>query len=499
MNALTLASTTLQGPSVDWHALSPFLVLTVGAIVVLVAGLVGSERARSISVPVITLAALVATGVLLVGNWSAEPVTIVSGALSLDQLTIGLSLICIVQAAAAVLLSLRRVNEATIGRGEYHGLVLFTLLGMLLLIAASDLVTLFAALELLSISLYVLCASQIRRERSLEAGLKYLIIGSVGSATLLYGLAMVYGATGSTSFETIAIVTDQTGGILGDPLMLAGIAFAVAGLAFKASAAPFHQWTPDVYEGAPTAITTFMATATKVAAFAILIRMFAGPLVPAWHEWGPLLAIIATLSIIVGNAGALGQDSLKRMLAWSSIAQAGYLLAGLVVATSLGVSALVFYLAVYVVITLSAFAVVLVVQSDEQGDDRIESFSGLGRRRPLLAGAMTVAMLSLAGLPPTGGFIGKVSLIGADVSGGYTWLAVVIVLGSLVSLGYYLKVIAAMWMSGDVADSAPRSRSRVPEIVVIAVVAAAVGLGAGIAPDWGLDRSADMSRPVARR
>ena len=498
MSSSLIATVTLQGPAVDWHALGPFIALTVGAILVLLVGLVGSESMRSISVPVLTLVSLLVTGILLVGNWSAEPVTIVSGALSLDQLTIGLSLICIIQAAAAVVLSLRRVNEATIGRGEYHSLVLFTLLGMLLLIAASDLVTLFAALELLSISLYVLCASQIRRERSLEAGLKYLIVGSVGSATLLYGLAMVYGATGSTSFETIAIVSNQVG-VFSDPLMLTGIAFAVAGLAFKASAAPFHQWTPDVYEGAPTPITTFMATATKVAAFAILIRMFAGPLVPAWEEWGPLLAILATLSIIVGNVGALGQDSLKRMLAWSSVAQAGYLLAGLVVATSLGVSALIFYLAVYVVITLSAFAVVLVVQNDEGGDDRIDSFAGLGRRRPLLAGAMTVAMLSLAGLPPTGGFIGKVSLIGADVSGGYTWLAVVIVLGSLISLAYYLRVVAAMWMTGAHSDPGPRVRSRVPEIVVIAVVAAAVGLGAGIAPDWGLDRSADMSRPVARR
>ncbi|MEI6664478.1 MAG: NADH-quinone oxidoreductase subunit N, partial [Actinomycetes bacterium] len=304
--------------------------------------------------------------------------------------------------------------------------------------------------------------------------------------------------TGSTSFSAIATATNQKD-LLSDPLMLAGIALTSVGLAFKVSAAPFHQWTPDVYEGAPTPITTFMATATKVAALAILIRLFTGPLAALTDDWAPILAAISTLSIVVGNAGALGQDSLKRMLAWSSIAQAGYLLAGLVVATSLGVEALVYYLGVYVVITIASFAVVLAVQTENEGNDRLEVFAGLGKRRPVLAGAMTLSMLSLAGLPPTGGFIGKVSLINADVSGGYTWLAIVIVLGSLVSLGYYLRVISTIWMSSPAAETAKPSGRRVPELAVIAVVAAVIGLAAGIAPNWPLDRAAEMGNQIAKR
>ena len=487
----------LHGPTIDWAALMPFTIAGVGAVVVLLLGVVGSNRLSRWLLPLATLAVLAGVAGELISQWG-ESVTIVSNELNLTPLTTGMSLLCVVGAIAAVLLSLRDSNATTIGRGEFHSLLLFTVLGMLLLISSGDLITLFAGIELLSISLYILCASEIRRERSLEAGIKYLIIGSVGSATLLYGLAMIYGATGSTSFSAIATATNQKD-LLSDPLMLAGIALTSVGLAFKVSAAPFHQWTPDVYEGAPTAITTFMATATKVAALAILIRLFTGPLAALTDDWAPILAAISTLSIVVGNAGALGQDSLKRMLAWSSIAQAGYLLAGLVVATSLGVEALVYYLGVYVVITIASFAVVLAVQTENEGNDRLEVFAGLGKRRPVLAGAMTLSMLSLAGLPPTGGFIGKVSLINADVSGGYTWLAIVIVLGSLVSLGYYLRVISTIWMSSPAAETAKPSGRRVPELAVIAVVAAVIGLAAGIAPNWPLDRAAEMGNQIAKR
>lgn len=487
----------LKGPAVDWTAMAPFTILACSAVIVLLAGTIGPKRLRGVTVPVLTLLGLAATLVALVRNWGEDLETI-SGAVRVDDLTTGLGLICVAAATLVVLLGLRPGTDLTVGRGEYHSLMLFTLLGMVLLISSGDLVTLFASLELLSIPLYVLCASEIRARRSLEAGVKYLIVGSVGSATLLYGLAMIYGATGTTSFEAMASAVSSRS-LITEPLMLAGIAFATAGIAFKASAAPFHGWTPDVYEGAPTPVTAFMATATKVAALAILVRLFVGPLASGWETWAPVLAALSTLSIVVGNFGALGQVSLKRMLAWSSIAQAGYLIAGIVVATALGVQAVVFYLVAYALITLAALAVVIDVQRGTDGDDSLDSFSGLGRSRPVLAGAMTIAMLSLAGLPPTGGFIGKVSLIDADIAGGYTWLAIVIVLGSLVSLGYYLRVIAVMWMRG--ADGA-RDRvgaRRAPEIAVIAVVAAIAGLGIGIAPNWTLDHAARMGQQVAKR
>src|SRR5471032_751068 len=223
---------------------------------------------------------------------------------------------------------------------------------MSLLARAQNTVALFVGLELLSIPLYVLCATEMRREHSLESGLKYLIVGSVGSATLLYGLAMIYGATGATDFSAIAGALSANASLATDPLTLTGIALCVAGLCFKASVAPFHQWTPDVYEGAPTPVTAFMAVATKVAALGVFLRLFDVALIDAQASWGPAVAALAAITILVGNVGALGQSSLKRMLAYSSVAQAGYMLVGVVVGTQLGAQALVFYLAVYLAMNM---------------------------------------------------------------------------------------------------------------------------------------------------
>ena len=272
-----------------------------------------------------------------------------------------------------------------------------------------------------------------------------MIIGSVGSATLLYGLALIYGATGATDFTAIDTALAQ-GSLATDPLTLTGIALCVAGLCFKASVAPFHQWTPDVYEGAPTPVTAFMAVATKVAALGVFIRLFDVALINTQNSWAPAVAALAAITIIVGNVGALGQSSLKRMLAYSSVAQAGYMLAGVVVATKLGVQATVFYLAVYVAMNMASFAVIVARERETTLGDSVDAVAGLGRERPYLAWPMTISLLGLAGIPATAGFIGKFYLIDAAVSGGYTWLGVVIVVGSMISLGYYLPVIAAMWM-----------------------------------------------------
>src|ERR671931_1167954 len=285
---------------------------------------------------------------------------------------------------------------------------------MVILVAANDLIVLFLGFELLSIPLYVLCATHMRREHSLESGLKYLIIGSVGSATLLYGLALLYGATGSTDFAGVAARASE---VSDDALFLAGLALIVTGLAFKASVAPFHQWTPDVYEGAPTPITAFMAVATKAAAFGVILRLFDVGLLDVQADWGPALAALATITIAVGNVGALGQTSLKRLMAWSSVAQAGYMMAGVVVATRLGVQATVFYLAVYLFMNLAAFAVIVVRERETGLGDDISAVQGLGAQRPLLAMPMTLAMLGLSGIPATAGFIGKFYLIDAAVSG----------------------------------------------------------------------------------
>ncbi len=438
-----LATTHLKGPHIDWAGLSPLLALLGGAAVVLLVGLVGKGWVRRQLVPALALVSLAATLGLTLWQWG-EHTSLISGALRIDPLTQVLTLVLVAGGACTVLLAWRSNAAREAAHGEFHALLLSSLAGMVMLVAAQNTVALFTGLELLSIPLYVLCAVEMMREHSLESGLKYLIVGSVGSATLLYGLALIYGATGATDYTAIAAKLGE-GGLSTDVLTLTGIALCVAGLAFKASIAPFHQWTPDVYEGAPTPVTAFMAVTTKVAAMGAFLRFFDVALIEAHASWGPALAALATITIIVGNVGALGQSSLKRMLAYSSVGQAGYMLAGVVVATKLGVQATVLYLIVYLVMNMAAFAPIVARERETGLGDSMTAISGLGRERPLLAWPMTLAMLGLAGLPATAGLIGKIYLIQAAVEGGYAWLGIVIVIGSMISLGYYLPVIATMW------------------------------------------------------
>jgi NADH-quinone oxidoreductase subunit N len=483
---------TLHGPHIDWPSFLPFLILAGGAVLVLMVGLLG-RVARAALVPLLTIATLVAMIVDAVLRFG-HPASIISGALSVDGLALVLDLIFAAAGIACVLLSLRSRAPETAGHGEYHALLLLSVLGMAVLVSAQDLVTLFIGFELLSIPLYVLCASEYRREGSLESGLKYLVIGSVGSATLVYGLALVYGSTGSTFFGQIAAAIAGHGahgglahGLMGDPMLLTGLGLVIVGFAFKASVAPFHQWTPDVYEGAPTPITAFMATATKAAALGVMIRFFDVAAFGVRDTWAPALATIAAITIIVGNVGALGQSSLKRLLGYSSVAQAGYMLAGVVVATRLGIDATVLYLIVYLMMNLAAFAVIVAVQYHRADGDEMSGLSGLGRRSPWLAWPMSIAMLALAGIPGTVGFIGKFQLIHALVDGSYTWLAIVLVIGSMISLAYYLRVIAAMWMREEVPAPGPG--------IAVPVMAPMTAQQAGLAPIAGGAPEADDLGP----
>jgi NADH-quinone oxidoreductase subunit N len=495
----------LNAPTIDYAGLSPVIALTGGTCVTLLAGLLPRRAGRTMSVAValITLATAFALSVWQFG----EPKSLVEGALRSDDLGLALDFVFYVAAAAALVLSLRERPEIETSLADYSALLLASVTGMVVLAGATNLVTLFLGIELLSIPLYVMCALDLHRRTSLESGLKYMVIGSVCSATLQYGLAFIYGASGSTDFGEIARSLGDSG-IRGDALLLTGIALSLAGLAFKASVAPFHQWTPDVYEGAPTSVTAFMAVATKAAAFAILIRFFDVALLPAKDDWDVALAALATITIIVGNVGAIGQDSLKRMLAYSGVAQAGYMLAGVVVASSLGVRATVFYLFVYLFMNVAAFAVVIARERETNLGDHIDSVAGIGASRPALAWPLTISMLGLAGLPGTAGFIGKFFLIEAAVEGDFTWLGIVIVVGSMLSLAYYLRVIAAVWMSpaaaplpamaGGSADAAATPVARparaAPEAIAIAIGAAAATIFFGIVPSPLLNVAADAGR-----
>ncbi|WP_354700395.1 NAD(P)H-quinone oxidoreductase subunit 2, chloroplastic [Paraconexibacter sp. AEG42_29] len=452
--ALNLAASAgkVDGPKIDWAGLSPLLAVLSGVVIVLMTGLLRPRFIREQLVPGLTLVTLGTSLGLTIWQLD-EQKSLVSGSLQLDGLSTTLTVVFLVAGMAATLLSWRAMAPRESAHGEYFAMMLTSIAGMIVLVWAQDMISLFLGLELLSIPLYVLCATEMRRPRSLESGLKYLIVGSVGSATLLYGLAMLYGATGTTNYGEMARAFTADS-LATDSLALVGIALVVVGMCFKCSVAPFHQWTPDVYEGAPSPITAFMAVATKAAAFGVFLRFFDVALVDAQATWAPVLAVLATITILVGNVGALGQTSLKRMLAYSSVAQAGYMLAGVLVTTQLGIRATVFYLAAYLLMNLAAFGVIIARERETGLGDDISAVSGIGATRPLLAWPLTIAMLALAGVPATAGFIGKFQLIRASVDGDYAWLGIVIVVGSMISLGYYLRVVAAIWTS-DAADAKP--------------------------------------------
>jgi len=510
---MTIPLAEVQAPVIDYKELSPLMATLGGSVVVLMVGLFRGRVVQLVLVPLLTVVSLLTAIGLSIWIWDPgvkQP--IIEGALTVDTLALGIAMLVYVAGLVAVALSARAVAPREAGHGEYHSMLLGSITGMVLLAQSSDLITLFVGLELLSIPLYVLCATELHRRTSLEAGLKYLVIGSVGSATLLYGLALIYGATGAMQFDAIADALSGDTVSVTDPLLLTGIGLVVAGLAFKASVAPFHQWTPDVYQGAPTPITTFMAVATKAAAFGIILRLFDHALGLSQLDWGPALAALATATIVIGNVGAIAQRSLKRLLAWSSVAQAGYLLAGVVVGSRLGLQATVFYLAVYLLMNVTAFAVVVARERvSERGDD-ISSFENLGQTQPWLAWPMTIAMLSLAGVPATAGFIGKFYLIDAAVSGDYAWLGIMIVLGAVVSFAYYLRVVAAMWMGGrevqlptipprqvkPVSGWSPEAEaSAQPEVAAIAVLFAAATIFFGLWPDPLFDAARDIGTSLS--
>ncbi|HSS61663.1 MAG TPA: NADH-quinone oxidoreductase subunit N [Candidatus Limnocylindrales bacterium] len=372
-----------------------------------------------------------------------------------------------------VALSHSYLRKRGLPESEFHILIMAAVIGMMVLASATSLVTVFLGLELLSISLYITCGFARRDFRSQEAAAKYLLIGGFASAFVLYGMALIYGGAGTTVIPDIAKNLVSSSGT--NPLLLLGILLMGVGFAFKVSAAPFHMWTPDVYQGAPIPVTAFMSVGTKAAAFAMIVRVFAGGLPHLAPEWQTLLAFVAATSIIVGNLMAIVQTSLKRLLAYSGVAQAGYVLIGVIAGGQNGLSAVLYYLFIYMFMNFGAFAVLTTLAGPEGDRDTFADLQGLGRRSPVLAVAMTVFMLSLAGFPPSVGFFGKLFLFTAGVGAGYTWLVVLAVLMSVVSVYYYIRVLIPIWSPAPSAERVGGSVSGNFAIVLSGV--ASIGLG----------------------
>jgi NADH-quinone oxidoreductase subunit N len=391
------------------------------------------------------------------------------------------ALITAVIALASLLscgLAIAYLAELRINHGEFYALILLATAGMMLMVASIDLLAVFLGLELMSIPIYVLAGFDRRKLRSNESALKYFLIGSFASAVMLYGIAMLYGTAGSTSFEAIRLGFDAE-----SPLGMVGLGLVIVGFAFTISSVPFHQWTPDVYEGAPVAVTAFMSVTVKIAAFAALLRLLAlafGPLEAALEGvlWG-----LAALTIVVGNLMAVIQDNIKRLLAYSSIAHAGYILIGLTTGTIEGYSAVVFYLIVYLFMNLGAFGVVVALAHGGQECEKIDSMAGLSRTRPGLAALMSLFLISLTGIPGTAGFIAKFVVFAAAVNAGLIWLAILGVVMSLVSVYYYLRILVAMYMR-EPPEEAERIEISSGEIAVLGVCAFGV-LFFGIFPNAG--------------
>jgi NADH-quinone oxidoreductase subunit N len=446
-------------PTVDWLALAPSLaLLSVSALALLGAVLV-PVPARKAYAAVVAALGFIAAGVLAALLYSETPrATLeVGDTITRDRFAALAQIIVAGAGLIAVGISYGQRTRAD-HVGEYYALLAASAAGMAFLVQAGDLMTLFLGLEWFSICLYILCAIEIDVVSSLEAGLKYLVVGSFGSAVLLFGLALVYGATGELGFAEIARVIENQG-LANDGLTLAGLAMILAGLGFKASAAPFHMWTPDVYEGAPTPVTAFMSAATKAVALVLAMRVLVTAFPGEEDVWTVAVAVIACVSLAWGNIAALVQRNLKRMLAYSSVSHAGFMLIAVAANSELGGRALLYYLIPYSAASLGAFGVIAARERELGERVTLDNVAGMGWERPLLGVAMWVFMLAFAGLPLTGGFVGKFYVFAAAYDAGWWWLVLAGVIGTAISLYYYLVVVRAMYMRMPEVGLAPAGGS----------------------------------------
>ncbi len=505
----TLFLQTLPNPNVNiWAILPETIVAFTGIIVMLYDSFAPRERYVT---TIFSLLGLLSSAIVLVGMWSGAPETSWNGMITNDNLRMSFSLVALLTTAVTILISSVWVERENIPEGEYHALLLFATFGMMFMSSGSDLVIMFLGLETLSIATYVMAGLRKSDLKSNESEMKYFILGSFASAFLLYGMALIYGATGSTNIAGIAAKVD-------DPnfpaLLLIGGAMLIIGFGFKVATVPFHVWTPDVYEGAPTPVTAFMAVGSKSAAFASFLRVFVlgFPLVATsqasayLHEsWVTALAVMAMLTMIVGNVAAIVQNNVKRMLAYSSIAHAGYAMVGFIgagvaqttQARDTAIAAVAFYMLTYAVTNLGAFAIVTLLGQKNDRRTEFEDYNGIGFRSPVLAFTLSLFMLSLFGLPLTAGFMGKVLVFRPALEAGNPLLVVTVVvavLGSAISAYYYLRLIVVMFFRERTTDwAAPRIPVALAAVLLITVLGV---LYFGIFSDGVINKFSGLTAPV---
>lgn len=463
-------------PEINLYPLLPALVPAATAMLVMLADVLLPGKNKS-WLALLALAGLVVAGyftfTLFGTNASAFNASIVA-----DNFALGIALVILGAAAVTIMLSIDFLRARQLDLGEYLALLLGAVSGMILMALANDLIVIFLGLELFSLPLYVLSAFWRTNDRSLEAGMKYFLLGSFSSAFFLYGIALIYGATGTTNLEKINAAVSNPAAAA-NPLFLLGAGLLIVGFGFKVGLVPFQWWIPDVYEGAPTPVTGFMSVATKAAAFAAFFRAFMVAVPSNVFDWQLVLALIAVLTMTVANIAALTQTNVKRMLAYSSIANAGYILVALVAGGEAGLSAALFYLAAYAVMNLGAFGGLIALGQGEQERLTLDELSGAAQVKPWAAAALAISLLSLAGFPPFAGFVAKFFVFGSAVNAGYVWLAVIGVLNSLVSVYYYLNPIIKMYMNPPAAgwEKAPARTPAVLAFAVVVVVLLTIMLG----------------------
>lgn len=437
-------------PAVNFTPILPEIFLSVLAMALLLINVFVPSGQKSY-LGYISFIGVVATGVLVGAGWGGY-IESFSGSVVLDNFATFFKMIFLISAGLAILIADQYMEREGCNHGELYPLILFTVVGMMLMASGTDLMTIFLGLEVMSVSLYVLAGFNRTNNKSNEAGLKYFLLGAFSTGFLLYGMALTYGATGTTRVAKIAVAVGQMGLPSANIMLVAGMLLMLTGFAFKVAAAPFHMWTPDVYEGAPTPMTAFMSAGPKAAGFAAALRIFLVALPTLQVEWSQVLWVLAVLTMTVGNITALRQDNIKRMLAYSSIAHAGYALVGFTAGNGTGTAGILFYMLSYAFMNIGAFAIIILIGKKGEANGNVQDFAGFGVKHPVLAVAMSIFLFSLAGMPPTAGFIGKFYLFSGAVQKGYIWLAVIGVLNSAASVYYYLRVMVYMYMKDSTEE-----------------------------------------------